>query len=422
MSSVQQTFLIDCIKVDDDVFKSHLQDKGVAPNDPSYNNIKTRFYKSHDGYKFQDIWKLSKLYADKLKEAKDRFPRFPSNRDTCGIYQLRDHVEGRFTLSQESLHTKFAAMWGHDNESGGPTMSDKARVFGIITKEEYRDDLKILVGKNSSAADSIGRRVDIDDPSLNNRNIWARIKTDFHDARIVISHPGNWQNAKEIDGFADINPNDPQRMLSHINRDIQFFKRILFKDVLSVYRVAAKKYRSDTGNGSGQPENFLDWDVSEDIKFQNFCRGQSVALLTWIFMKDRELQYILEEDKETIPDGIVVEDRVAVDVEDNISSLSRRSRSPQMLKGLNDIIKTTNTTMNSMLRTISNNNNAEGGKDSNMNYHDMARTLELTDTLIARNQHAEEGDEALTEEGRRKKRIKLALQKIQDVVMDSLGC
>ena len=181
-------------------------------------------------------------------------------------------------------------MWGHDNESGGPTMSDKARVFGIITKEEYRDDLKILVGKNSSAAESTGRRVDIDDPSLNNRNIWARIKTDFHDARIVITHPGNWEHAREIEGFADINPNDPQRILSHINRDIQFFKRILFKDVLTVYRVAARKYRSDTGNGSGQPENFLDWDISEDIKFQDFCRGHSVALLTWIYMKNRELQ------------------------------------------------------------------------------------------------------------------------------------
>ena len=71
--------------------------------------------------------------------------------------------------------------------------------------------------------------------------------------------------------------------------------------MLNVYRNACKKYRSDTGNGGGQPENFLDWNKNEDIKFQHFCRGQSVALLTWVFMKDRESNYILEEEKDEIP-------------------------------------------------------------------------------------------------------------------------
>ena len=105
------------------------------------------------------------------------------------IFELRNNVDGEFILSQEVLQTKFLSIWGRDNESGGPTMSDKARLFGIITGENYRDELKILIGRSTGAQDGIGTRVEVDDPSLNSRNIWNRIKTDFHDAKIIVRHP-----------------------------------------------------------------------------------------------------------------------------------------------------------------------------------------------------------------------------------------
>jgi hypothetical protein len=76
------------------------------------------------------------------------------------------------------------------------------------------------------------------------------------------------------------------------------------------------KNRKDTGNG--------DWNKNEDVKFQFFCRGQSVALLTWVFMKDRESHYILEE-KDEIPLNIQVEESTNFSVERSSTATPRRT-------------------------------------------------------------------------------------------------
>ena len=110
-------------------------------------------------------------------------------------------------------------MWGEDNEADGPTMSDKARIFGLITSEKYRDEVKILMGKPSSAADNISKRIDRDDPSLSQRHIWNRIKIDFHDQNIVIEHPSTWEDASEVIGYYDVQPNDEKRFHMHMSRD-----------------------------------------------------------------------------------------------------------------------------------------------------------------------------------------------------------
>ena len=68
------------------------------------------------------------------------------------------------------------------------------------------------------------------------------------------------------------------------------------------------------------------------LNFKNNCRGQSVALLTWVFMKDRESHYILEREKDEIPLDIQVEDSTNISVED--SSVSTRKRSPLSIEKL----------------------------------------------------------------------------------------
>ena len=174
-----------------------------------------------------------------LTKSKHRLPRYPSHRTDSSlvkqisgmIFELRNINDNKFVLKQESLHTKFASLWGIDNESGGPTMSDKARIFGILTSDKYRDELNLLMGKPSTTAVRVGKRVDRDDPSLTQRNIWARVTIDFHSPEIVVNNPSNWNQASNIEGFSDIKPNDPQRILRHQGRDTDFFKKTLFKDL-----------------------------------------------------------------------------------------------------------------------------------------------------------------------------------------------
>ena len=145
--------LIDCIKIDNEIFNQLIQDKGVGPEDEQFDKIKSKvFKKAPDKRKYKDLWKLSKTFVDKMKLNKDRFQRYPCNSDDAAvirkingiIFSLRDNREGVFILHQSSVHTKLASMWGEDNEADGPTMSDKARIFGLITSEKYRDEVKIF--------------------------------------------------------------------------------------------------------------------------------------------------------------------------------------------------------------------------------------------------------------------------------------
>ena len=131
------------------------------------------------------------------------------------IFTLRNNVDGVFRLDQAPIHTKFASMWGEDNESGRPTMSNKARIFGLVTSAKYKDELNILLGKPSTASENVGKRIDRDDSSLSLRSIWNRIKMNFHDPSVVVHNPSNWSDASTIDGSSEINPNDVQKMNEH---------------------------------------------------------------------------------------------------------------------------------------------------------------------------------------------------------------
>ena len=133
MTTLQQSFIIDTIKIDDAVFNNQLQDEDISPDHAEQSALKSKFFKASNNHKYKNLWKLSKSIIDKLKASRQRFPRFPNNRDTARevqtvakiIYELRNNVDGTFVLSQDALHTKIVSIWGKDNESGGPTMKGK---------------------------------------------------------------------------------------------------------------------------------------------------------------------------------------------------------------------------------------------------------------------------------------------------------
>ena len=80
-------------------------------------------------------------------------------------------------------------------------------------------------------------------------------------------------------------------------------------------------------------------------------------------------------------------------------------------KGLEDVLKTTQNTMASLLRSATNSLSEQ--RDSNTNYHDMAKILELSSQM----QKQMEPDNALeisdggSRNGNRRKRLKAALEK-----------
>ena len=180
LPELASAFLIECITIENpSTFHILLQDKGVGLGEPEYDSIKSKFFKGADNRKYKGIWQLVNLYVEKLKVSLDRFPRYPTKREDSAvikricaiIFTLRNQVDGKFCLHQSPIHTKLASMYGEDNESGEPTMSDKARIFSLVTSDKYKDELHILMGKASSASEIIGKRVDRDDTSLSLRSI-----------------------------------------------------------------------------------------------------------------------------------------------------------------------------------------------------------------------------------------------------------
>jgi hypothetical protein len=195
--------------------------------------MKSRFFKVLDNRKYKGVWQLAKLYVEKLKSSLDRFPRYRSKREDSAvvrrigdiIFTLRNHVDGVYCLDQAPIHTRFASMWGGDNESGGPTDERQSQIFGLITSDVYKDELNILMGRPSTASENIGTRIDRDDSSLYQRNIWNHIKMDFHDQSVIEHNPSSWSDASTIEGYSEIKLNDKQRMNRHKNRDTHFSRK-----------------------------------------------------------------------------------------------------------------------------------------------------------------------------------------------------
>lgn len=130
----------------------------------------------------------------------------------------------------------------------------------------------------------------------------------LHDEDYVVSNPDNWSDAAAVEGFNDLDPNDPKRICMHTIRPSTFFKTHLIDPIKPLYPEACRKWRLDTGSGAGQPKNFLDWDPRYNYKFSNFTNGQSPALYTWIFMKDRTMNYVLESKSDNLPIQLQIDD------------------------------------------------------------------------------------------------------------------
>ena len=353
----QELSLIPCITVADILWNTYISDVGCALDDPS----KSKCYKADDGRKYKEIWKLSNYLWNRMEMHRERFPRLPkSNSKTESlrrigkiIYTERILVDDKFQLDQEVLHMKLKVAYGLANETSNITVNDHARAFGLLTDPDFEVERIVLLGMQST------RREVVDDPTYNMRNCCIRLMQAMADTTKEISSPNEWANAMNLEGYDDLNPNDTIRIQNYnVNRDSLFFKKNLIDPILPIYRKTCIKYRSDTGNGSGQPENFTDWDPREDINFAKFTGGQSPALYTWIFMKDRQLGYILEGEKDNIPDHIQACEGVIVDEESSLATPSRyqgktppKSKTSKQLEALTSASSKALTDLSKMIKT-----------------------------------------------------------------------
>ena len=69
------------------------------------------------------------------------------------------------------------------------------------------------------------------------------------------------------------------------------------------------------------------------IKFSQYTNGQSPALFTWIFVKDRELGYILEDEKEDSCDGASITSSLDFNFSGN---KSKNTHFDTIMKSVND--------------------------------------------------------------------------------------
>lgn len=398
------------IKLPDDMWDAAVSDRGI--DSVGKADVKTKIYKSPTDRKYKFIWIAANELYTLMDSNRERFPRLPKASSKASIvkkigdliYTERQFCDELYILQQEKIHFKLKSAYGLENETTGVTVNDIARAFGILCDPDFENEKCSLFKTHGT------NRAVVDDPSLSVVNCCNRLMAAFHDENYIVSHPENWKDAADVEGFDDLDPNDPVRIEMHTLRPSTFFKTHLIDPVKPVYREACRKWRLDTGGGSGQPENFLDWDPKNDYKFSNFTNGQSPALYTWIYMKDRSQNYILEAESDSLPNHFQIEDAVdsisgassigfgsaskkvrkEQSMNDNIFAVFS-STSDKILDGLEKLLPSKNVAAESPARTVVTGNSVVSKKRRDVEYYSQIAntTAECSKQLINLNSRLE---------------------------------
>ena len=229
------------------------------------------------------------------------FPKLKENVDQIPI-QDPDTV---FALSQNALLLKAQIMWcaDEDKPSKLPTMDTRARLFGLLFQEDFRDELNILVDSRSPS------RAALDDPATSKKFIFDKLSLLMQNEEILIKHPKGWDaavarrssnlNIPFNEYWVNIDPNNLVDMdIYRSGKDIQQ----IYNHTKQFFNESMRKWISGTGGGSGDPENYYDFDNREAENFSRYD-PQFGVLLTYIFMYDKNLGHPLKSSTEPLPGG-----------------------------------------------------------------------------------------------------------------------
>ena len=303
--------------------------------------------KSRRAYK--DVYDLSCMFYDILKEHPSTFTKLPKNksvliqkiakilidnRELKGYGDvddetIRDFVEKEglndntqnssiqiYIYEQNYLFTKLYNCWCPVGvEKDEVTINDKLRVFGILTSVEYRDDMENLT--RGKAAD----REELDNPEYRPGAVYNKFASAFNDSTFVISHPVDYH---KLENSVILNANEVGRV--NIKRNGDWIKRI-YENTMKHYRAAMYKWKMGTGGGEGYPENYANWELRESHQFQNYDKMRG-TLLGWIYMKDSAANFPLDAKNSDIPEDIQVESCKGISQGHSHHSSSTRGKSP----------------------------------------------------------------------------------------------
>ena len=119
---------------------------------------------------------------------------------------------GKYTLSQATFVGMMENVWGARSVDTTPHHNDRVRLFGMImTLLQFREVYQKL-------AEGVTSRDGIDDPNLNNTQMFQNLAFSFGNEEVVITLP---EEACDLDRIEEINPNDITRI--RITRDCKVY-------------------------------------------------------------------------------------------------------------------------------------------------------------------------------------------------------
>ena len=319
------------ILLDESTYFNLLQDKGyvISKNKRPQKCYVVKDLNSSKGttMAYRKIYDIGSMYYDVLKEHNKTFTKLPKNKsqliqrvckwildnreykgfsdvDDCDIRELVQNTADEngtdipshiYIYSQKFLFTKMFNMWTNLGiEKEEVTVNDRLRVIGVMLSPEYRDEMdSFTLGKAKN-------REELDDPSKRKKALFDKFAKGFNDENIVISQP---QRFNKLRHSQKMDPNELSRI--HIKRDGDWFGDV-YKNVIKSYRKAMEKWTSGTGGGPGAPENYHDWRLRDEWDFQNYDRLRG-NMLAWVYMKDKELNFILDAKNKDLPNRMIRE-------------------------------------------------------------------------------------------------------------------
>ena len=264
-----------------------------------------------------------------------------------------DDQKEYYICRQEDILAYAIKAWGITDEAQKATIpSDYCRAIGCFLIDEIKEELDVLQGGRRSMDSA-------DDPKKSKDGIFSTVAHYFNNGRYVIKNPTGWERCTHLNGWENIDPNDPLRI--SIDRSGNEMK-LIYEKISSEYKRAMKKYTKGTGGGSGAPENFEVWEKRDATKYFNDYSTHT-TYLTWVHLADKDSNYVLYSKYEGLPMNCKMDGD-----ESHVSSMSER-HSPKRRKDsdlMNSIIASTkamNSTIaqstNELIKAVSKNSEKE---------------------------------------------------------------
>ena len=215
-SNQTQSSYID-IRIADDDWLAKIQDNGCAEKDLPAKRYKLAKIlsvgpKGGEQTYYYNLTSIAVDYVKKMVEQKTngiawfKLPKSLPNvkvKIVEIILQLRVLESTQYERGQNRLINFLHNVWGSSQGSITPHDNDKIRLFGLIMAvEKNRPKLQRLAEGHKDWSS-------MDDPTLSSANIFRSLSFDFANEEIVIELP---DNAGDIQGIDDLDPNDKVRM------------------------------------------------------------------------------------------------------------------------------------------------------------------------------------------------------------------